>query len=53
MKKTNSLKETKCTVCEANAFARFEGTPYCKNTICKCITKVRLLKEQSMTLMNT
>lgn len=30
MNKLNSLKETKCTACDANAFARFEGVPYCK-----------------------
>jgi hypothetical protein len=30
MKRSNSLKETKCTACDAEAFARFEGVPYCK-----------------------
>lgn len=30
MNKLNSLKETKCTACDANAFARFERVPYCK-----------------------
>ena len=30
MKRSNSLKGTKCTACDAEAFARFEGVPYCK-----------------------
>lgn len=30
MKRTNTLEGTKCTACDADAFARFKGTPYCK-----------------------
>lgn len=30
MKRTNTLEGTKCTACDAEAFARFEGVPYCK-----------------------
>lgn len=30
MKRTNTLEGTKCTACDADAFARFKGIPYCK-----------------------
>lgn len=30
MKRTNTLEGTKCTACDADAFAGFKGTPYCK-----------------------
>lgn len=53
MKRSNSLKETKCTACDAEAFARFEGVPYCKKHYMQMYHKVRLPQEQSMTLMST
>lgn len=44
MKKSNSLEETKCTACDAKAFARFEDIPYCKKHYMQMYHKGRIVK---------
>lgn len=44
MKRTNTLEGTKCTACDADAFARFKGIPYCKKHYMQMYHKGKITK---------